>query len=97
MLNLNSKTWTCFWRVGSVYNAKHPNGSESYTERRERRKVEAETLKAAGFKTEYLFHFKNTDPKSVSDKQKVLAEECLDEIKRNTGITTYAVMEGSYL
>lgn len=57
--------------VSSAYNP-----SEGYTERRDRRRAERETLEANGFKTEYRF--------KLSERAK--AEKLVAKIKKQTGV-----------
>lgn len=93
MFNQGS-TWTCFWRVGLRYKA---HIDETNQERRIRLAEERRKLKEAGFtQTEWLFKFRNTDPKTISTQQKHLAEKQAIEITRKSNVLL-EVVEGSYL
>jgi len=93
MFNLGP-TWTCFWRVGLRYKA---SKEETNQERRARTDAERAALKAAGIeKTEWIFKFRNTDPKKISNAQKRLAEKQAKLITRKSGVQL-EIVEGSFL
>ncbi len=88
------KTWTCFWRVSLRYKA---SKDESNQERRDRLVEEKRLLKEAGIdQTEWIFKFRNTDPKKINNEQKRLAEKQAARIIKKTGVQL-EVNEGSYL
>lgn len=93
MFNLG-KTWTCFWRVSLRYKV---SKDESNQDRQLRITEERRILKEAGIEqTEWLFRFRNTDPKKTSNAQKRLAEKQAAKITSKTGVQL-EVVEGSFL
>lgn len=93
MFNLG-KTWTCFWHVSLRYKV---TKDESNQDRRARLEAERAQLKAGGVdQTEWIFKFRNTDPETVKNKQKRLAEKQAAQITSKTGVQL-EIVEGSYL
>lgn len=95
MFDLTSKNWTCFYWVQVRFVVPPEHYSDKAA--KERRRLERDKIKEAGFEEKDLkFHFKHLDAAVIKSAAKKKARAAARRVTRRTGVIV-EVVEGSYL